>query len=343
MSQLRQDPVTLRWVVIAPQRARRPHTFSRAPVRPSPPSAVCPFCPGHEALTPPEVYAIRAPGSAPNAPGWLTRVVPNLYPAFGPPGVAPPAIEDALFRAVEGVGIHEVVIISPAHQADLGSLDHAALVRLIETYRSRYQTHCANATLQYLLIVSNHGREAGASIEHPHSQIFGLPLVPPAIQEEIGGINRYRRERGRCVYCDIIASEQASGKRVIFENGLFLVDAPFASRVPFETTIIPRWHTAHFEQLSDEQVDAFAEAVHQVTARLVAGLHDPPFNLYIHTAPCHAGPDLDYHWHLDLLPRLTIAAGFELGSGIMINTLAPEDAAAFLRGVTVPTRSWPTR
>lgn len=331
MSELRQDPVTLGWVAVATERAKRPGSFARAGSSPSAAAVACPFCPGHEAATPPEVAAQRGPGSAPNAPGWLVRVVPNLYPAFGPRDRALPTSENRLFRVIAGVGVHEVVIISPSHDKDLGDLDRSALVRLIDTYIARYRTHCASPTLQYLMIISNHGRVAGASIAHPHSQILGVPLVPPAIQAEIGGVNRYRREQGRCIYCEIIAAEVAAGERVIYENDRFLVYAPFASRVPFEAQIIPRWHTAHFEQMSSEQVQSFAEALHQLTARLTTALHDPPFNLYIHTAPCHAAPDLDYHWHVELLPRLTIAAGFELGSGIMINVMAPEDAAAFLK------------
>ncbi|HEX5415796.1 MAG TPA: galactose-1-phosphate uridylyltransferase [Chloroflexota bacterium] len=342
MSQLRQDPVTGSWVAIATERAKRPTSFQRAPVSAgsnvSPTGKPCPFCEGHEAETPPELQAIRPAGSAPNTPGWYVRVVPNLYPAFAPSDQRAVVAEEGIYRVMAGIGEHEVIVLSPSHTGGLDTLSDAALLRVVQTYVSRYQTLCTRESLQYLMIISNHGREAGASLAHPHSQLLGLPIIPPAVQAEIDGVARYRDACGRCIYCEIVRYELASGTRVVYTNDDFLVYAPFAGRLPFETSIIPRWHAGRFEAMTLGQQRSFADTLHNLARRASLGLGDPPYNLYIHTAPCHVGPDFDYHWHLEFLPRLTIQAGFEWGSGIMINTVAPEDAAAFLRDVKVVKR-----
>lgn len=339
MSQLRQDPVTGSWVAIATERAKRPTSFQKRPkVAESStglPGKPCPFCAGHEAETPSELMAIRPAGGEANTPGWLIRVVPNLFPAFTPANHRAVVTEQGIYQVMEGIGTHEVVILSPSHTADLDSLSQDDLLRVVQTFIVRYEANCAHENLQYLMIISNHGREAGASLVHPHSQLFGLPIVPPAVQSEIGGVARYRDSSGRCVYCEIIRYELASGSRVVYTNDDFLVYAPFAARLPFETSIIPRWHASHFEAMTLAQQHSFVDALFQLTRRVSTGLGDPAFNLYVHTAPCHVGPDFDYHWHLEFLPRLTIQAGFEWGSGIMINTTTPEDAAEFLRDVKV--------
>lgn len=333
MPQLRQDLVTGRWVAVATERAKRPSSFSRAAGVAVPPAATCPFCTGHESMTPPEVMAFRAPGTQPNTPGWEVRVVPNLYPAFGPANEEPVRSCDGPYATMTGVGVHEVIISSPDHGDDFARLSTHQVDQIVKAFVERYDAHRANPAIQYLLIINNHGKEAGASLEHPHSQLFGIPLVPFAVREELDGVRRYREEHARCVYCDILANEQKEGVRVIWENDSFLVYAPFASRTPFEASILPKWHSPRFETMSAPQQQAFASALHELTARIVGGLNDPPFNFYIHTAPVHQQGEPDYHWHLELLPKLAIAAGFELGTGIMINTATPEAAAEFLRDV----------
>jgi UDPglucose--hexose-1-phosphate uridylyltransferase len=334
MPQLRQDPVTGRWVAIATERAKRPSSFTRAPVVAVPATAQCPFCYGHEAMTPPEVMAYRPEGTEPNTPGWDVRVVPNLYPAFGPVNGEATVTDLGLYRAMNGAGVHEVIVSSPDHRCDLADLPLATVERVIDAWVNRYEAHRANPTVQYLLLIYNHGKEAGASLEHPHSQLFGIPLVPPNVQEELEGVRRYRQEHGTCVYCDVVAHERESGERVIFENDKFLVYAPYASRAPFETSIVPRRHRARFEEMTPAERRDFAEALGELLARVTHGLNEPPFNFYIHSAPTHAAADVDYHWHLELLPKLAIAAGFELGTGVMINVATPEAAAEFLRGVS---------
>jgi UDPglucose--hexose-1-phosphate uridylyltransferase len=226
-----------------------------------------------------------------------------------------------------------VLIAGPDHYRDLADLPVDKIAQIVQSYVDRLNFHRTNPRIKCLLLINNHGKEAGASLEHPHSQLFGIPLVPPNVQEELDGVRRHQREHGTCGYCDILAYERADGERVVFENERFLVFAPFASRTPFELMILPRWHTARFEEMTEDQRRAFAEALHQAIARITRGLNDPPFNFYIHTAPTQAASDDDYHWHLELLPKLAIAAGFELGSGVMINVATPEAAAEFLRAV----------
>src|SRR5579884_2639984 len=333
MPQLRQDLVTGRWVAIATERAKRPSSFSRSAVVSVQPSAQCPFCLGRESMTPPEVMAYRQPETQPNTPGWELRVVPNLFPAFGPANQEPVQSHVGPYLTMTGVGVHEVLISSPEHQQDIAELSLVQVEKIVRAYVDRYNAHRENPAIQYLLIINNHGKEAGASLEHPHSQLFGIPLVPSAVREELDGVRRYRAESGSCVYCDIIAAEREAGERVIQENDWFLVYAPFASRTPFEASILPKWHSARFETMTVAQQSAFASALHDLTARLYHGLNDPPFNFFVHTAPPHRDAEPDYHWHLELLPKLAIAAGFELGTGVMINVATPEAAAEYLRNV----------
>jgi UDPglucose--hexose-1-phosphate uridylyltransferase len=236
---------------------------------------------------------------------------------------------------MNGLGVHEVIVSSPDHRADFADLSVDAIAEIIRAYVDRFKANVGNPAIQYLLIINNHLKEAGASLEHPHSQLFGIPIVPDAVRDELLGVDRYRNATGACVYCDVIASEINSGTRVIYENDRFLVFAPYASRTPFESTIIPKWHAPRFEELNPDDQVLLADALKQLTRRISLGLNDPPFNFYIHTSPVGGGNQADYHWHIELLPKLAIAAGFELGTGIMINVASPEAAAEFLRGVGV--------
>ena len=260
-------------------------------------------------------------------------MVPNLYPAFGPAHGEVQVEPDGPYLKMDGVGIHEVLITSPAHATDISGLSNHEAELVVQAWIDRMRVHQDNPTLRYLLLINNHGKEAGASPEHPHSQLFGIPVLPPVYEEEAAGVRRYRDERRRCVYCDIVAEETSARARVIFENERFLAFAPYASRTPFEAQILPKWHSSRFESLTSAERGAFAEALQALTGRLETGLNDPPYNFFIHTSPPHLSGDVDYHWHLELLPKLAIAAGFELGSGVMINVTTPESAAEFLRGI----------
>jgi UDPglucose--hexose-1-phosphate uridylyltransferase len=328
--QLRQDLITGRWVAVATERAKRPDSFTQAPRETVAAKDVCPFCPGHESMTPPEVLAYREPGTAPNGPGWWLRVVPNLYAAFRlePDGQA---ARDGVFVQQDAIGACEVLISSPDHRAPTAVLPRHQVEEIVQSYVDRYHAHQQNAALEYVLILYNHGRPAGASLEHPHSQLYAIGVVPPSFQEELVGAKRHFAAAGECVFCRALREESKAGVRVVMENDAFLVFAPYAARTPFETWIVPKRHAASFGDLSDREKGPLAEALQRTLKALRDGLNDPPFNYYIHSAPLKASPKDAYHWHVEIIPKLSIAAGFEMGTGMWINVVKPEDSAAFLR------------
>jgi UDPglucose--hexose-1-phosphate uridylyltransferase len=204
--------------------------------------------------------------------------------------------------------------------------------QIIQSYVDRYRYHAANPALEHVLILYNHGRPAGASLEHPHSQLYAIGLQPPSFNDELEGARRFREANGACVFCRTLEDERRAGTRVIFENEAFVVFAPYAARTPFETWIMPRRHTASFGDLDlSKEKPALAEALQLTLKALHEGLNDPPFNYFIHSAPLKANVSDAYHWHLELIPKLSTAAGFELGTGMWINVVKPEDSAAFMR------------
>ncbi len=323
-------------MVIASERARRPHDFARQPRAHGAGSHECPFCAGNEAMTPPEVMAYRPAGSPPDSPGWSVRVVPNLYPAFGPAGGELRETQRGLFLALNGLGAHEVLIASPEHVEEVATLPTQQLLLMARSYVDRYLHHKANPVVKYVHIIMNYGREAGASREHPHSQLFAIPLVPGLVETELWGAGVYYEEHGRCVFCDLLQQELTDGARIVLENDRFVVFAPFASRSPFEMWLVPKEHRPNFEASDERDLALFAAALKEALGRLYYGLNDPPFNYWIHTSPTQRDVSGFYHWHLELLPKLSIAAGFEMGTEIMINTAVPETAAAFLREIDLP-------
>ena len=331
MPQLRQDLITGRWVAVATERARRPDSFTQAVKEPVAARDTCPFCPGHEAMTPPEVLAYRAPGLPANGEGWSIRVVPNLYAAFR---LEPNGQEqrEGRFWQRDAIGACEVLISSPDHRAPTPMLERGQVEEIIQSYVDRYRHHASNPALEYVLILYNHGRPAGASLEHPHSQLYAIGLEPPSFNDEVEGARRFRQANDACVFCRTLEDERRAGTRVVFENEAFVVFAPYAARTPFETWIMPRRHTASFGDLGlSREKPALAEALQVTLKALSEGLNDPPFNYFIHSAPLRANVSDAYHWHLELIPKLSTAAGFELGTGMWINVVKPEDSAAFLR------------
>ncbi len=336
MPELRRDPVTQRWVVIASERAKRPHDFARQPRARGTGSQECPFCAGNEAMTPPEVMAYRPARSAADTPGWSVRVVPNLYPAFGPASGDLHERRQGLYLAVNGLGAHEVLIASPEHVEEVATLPTQQLVLMARSYVDRYLHHKANPVVRYVHIIMNYGREAGASREHPHSQLFAIPLVPGLVETELWGAGVYHEEHGRCVFCDLVQQELAGGERMVLENDRFVVFTPYASRAPFEMWLLPKAHRPNFEASGEHDLASFAAALKTALGKLYYGLNDPPFNYWLHTAPTQRDVSGFYHWHLEILPKLSIAAGFEMGTEIMINTALPEVSAAFLRETRTP-------
>jgi UDPglucose--hexose-1-phosphate uridylyltransferase len=318
-------------VAVATERARRPDSFTQAVKEAVAARDVCPFCPGHEAMTPPEVLAYRAPGGAANGEGWWVRVVPNLYAAFR---LEPDGQErvDGRFWQRDAIGACEVLISSPDHVVPTPLLPRRQVEEIVQSYVDRYRHHAQDPKLDHVLILYNHGRPAGASLEHPHSQLYAISLVPPMFTEELHGARRFREEMGECVFCQTLDDERSAGARIVFENDAFVVFAPYAARTPFETWIMPRRHAASFGDLDLlREKPAFAEALQLTLRALREGLNDPPFNYFIHSAPLKADVGQEYHWHLELIPKLSTAAGFELGTGMWINVVKPEESAAFLR------------
>jgi UDPglucose--hexose-1-phosphate uridylyltransferase len=334
MPELRQEPITARWVVIATDRAKRPDHFSQADKKETATDAECPFCYGNEQMTPPEVMAYRPPETQPNTPGWKVRIVPNKFPAF----VQEPNTSNTqsnLYKTTAAAGFHEVVINSPNHDKDLALLSNKELVTLISAYKDRYQQLKKDPRTEYILIIVNHGEKAGASIEHPHAQLFAAPMIPAKIDEELTGSLAYYKNNDRCIFCDIIREEMGTKLRVILDTKHFIVFCPYASRLPFETWIVPKKHSSHFEKISPQEINNLASVLRLIFMKLRRGLNDPAYNFFIHTGPCHSAPLAHYHWHLEILPKLNIQAGFEIGSGIMINITRPEDTAAFLKSIDI--------
>src|SRR5947209_2849006 len=259
--QLRQDLITGRWVAVATERARRPDSFTQAVKESIAARDVCPFCPGHESMTPPEVLAYRPPGTMPNSEGWWIRVVPNLYAAFR---LEPDGQEhrEGRFWQRDAIGTCEVLISSPDHRAPTARLPRHQVVEIVQSYVDRYRHHAQNPALEHVLLLYNHGRPAGASLEHPHSQLYAVALTPPSVQDELTGARRFGADQSGCLFCRTLQDERQAGARMIFENDAFVVFAPYAARTPFETWIMPKPHAASFGELDpSSEKTAFAAAL----------------------------------------------------------------------------------
>jgi UDPglucose--hexose-1-phosphate uridylyltransferase len=339
MSELRKDLISGRWVIIATERSKRPDDF-RPPV-PAAPAAegtgFCPFCEGNEGKTPPEVYALRAAGTAPDSPGWTVRVVPNKVPALNP-GPPPPRATKGIFQSMEGRGVHEVVIENPDHALELGDLPAGHIRDVLRVFQNRIKAIESDLHYQYVQIFKNKGKEAGASLSHPHSQIVATPIVPKRVKEEIYGADRLYRTFKECGFCRILREEESAGTRIIARNPQFTAFAPYASRFPFEMTIFPKRHSAFFPDVREDELEPLAEILKDVLTRLKKTVGDPPFNMVLHQAPnpslsAKDWPELHLksHWHLEIIPILTKVAGFEWGTGFYINPVPPETGAQFLR------------
>lgn len=328
MPELRKDPITGGWVIIATDRSRRPSDFLRNPVtiqggRP------CPFCPGNEDRTPPEVLAYRN-GSQPNSAGWNLRVVPNKFPALRVEGELDR--EGAgIYDKMNGIGAHEVVIESPDHHLSLADLPEKRIEELFWAFRDRVLDLKKDRRLRYILLFKNHGEVAGASLEHTHSQIIALPVVPKCVQEEIEGGRRYFNFKERCIFCDIVRQETAGGERVVLETDHFIALSPYAPRFPFETWIVPRAHHSHYEHSDTASIQNLGWVTRTVLRKLDRVLERPAFNLVVHTGPAQEGEMAHYHWHIEIIPKLMKVAGFEWATGFHINPTPPEEAARFLR------------
>ena len=333
MPELRKDPITGRWVIISTDRARRPTDFVRERAA-FPASRICPFCPGMETKTPPEILAYRESGQ-PNSPGWLLRVVANKFPALRVEGDLNKQGE-GLYDRMNGVGAHEVIVETPEHNTSLSQMSEKQVADVFFAFRDRMIDLRRDVRLRYVIAFKNHGAAAGATFEHPHSQLIALPVVPKRVQEELEGARRYYSFRERCIYCDILQQELQGRERIVFESDHFIVIAPFASRFPFESWIVPRRHNAHFEVAEPAVIQNLGWVARTVLRKIDKALEQPPYNFMLHTAPLQEGPLDHYHWHLEVIPKLTKVAGFEWGTGFYINPTPPEEAAQFLRDIGLP-------
>ncbi len=331
MSELRRDPIGGRWVIVNTDDPVKPEGYDHEPSKSSK-SGPCPFCYGNEAQTPPEIISLRDPSTQPNTPGWQVRVVPNKFPAL--------QIEGELDRRglgiydlSNGVGAHELIMETPYHDKDLSDLTVQELTNVLRFYCQRTLDLEKDRRFKYIMIFKNHGASAGASLEHPHTQIIALPMVPKNVKEEIMGAQNYFDYRERCIFCDMIRQEIQEKERIISENKNFLAFCPFVSRFPFEIWIMPKKHSRFFCQTSNEEIPDLAVILRGIVAKVKKVFGETAYNFIIHTSPVNSdGANVDsYHWHLEFLPKLTRVAGFEWGTGFYIVPTPPEVAAKFLR------------
>ncbi len=320
MPELRKDPITGRWVIISTERGKRPNDFLRESVTPKD-AQNCPFCPGRETKTPPEILVYGRNGGGANSPGWSIRVVPNKFPALGIEGELDREGE-GLFDKMNGIGAHEVIIESPDHPATLATMGERAVEDVLWAYRDRMLDLKNDKRFRYILIFKNHGEAAGASVEHPHSQLIALPIVPRRVHEEVDSCWHYY---------DIIRQERDTGERVAGENEHFITLAPYAPRFPFELWLLPKVHGSSYENNQSSLYASLARMLKDTLMRLDVVLDLPAYNFMIHTSPIGEEINDHYHWHIEIIPKLTKVAGFEWGTGFYINPTPPEESARFLR------------
>ncbi len=332
MPQLRKDPILGRWVIISTERGKRPTDFAHEAETKK--GGFCPFDYGNEDKTPPEVLAYREDGSPPDSPGWQVRVVPNKFPALAIEGDVDRAGE-GMYDKMNGVGAHEVIIETPDHDADFADLPLPHIELVLEAAQQRMIDLQGDTRFRYIQLFRNRGNAAGASLEHPHSQLIALPILPKRLIEELGGSKKYYGYKERCVFCDIVAQEQRTRTRVVCENDRFVTIEPFAARFPFETWILPIRHHPSFEVMDEEARHDLALILKESLTRINVALGDPPYNFIVHTSPAGERDLKYYHWHMEIMPKLTKVAGFEWGSGFYINPTPPEEAANYLREVEI--------
>lgn len=332
MPELRQNLATKEWVIIASERARRPEDFVKkeekkiiAPFVPT-----CPFCPGNEAMTPGDIFSIK------DKDGWRVRVIPNRFAALVP------ALENTrpnlsgLLRSMPGFGYHEVIIETPKHDRTTALLSIPYVKDILISYKERYLELSKDKRVDLIIIFKNHGESAGTSLEHPHSQLVAIPIVPTHIRSRIDEAMRYYDDHQRCVFCQMIEDEIKDGRRIIIENESFICFVPYAAFSPFHLWILPKRHYPQFGDIKENEIEDLSKILKNILAKLYFGLSNPDFNYCLRSAPTDFGSRGNYfHWYLSIVPRIGKAAGFELGSGMFINTSIPEESARFLREIEI--------
>ena len=328
MPELRREPVSGRWVIVSTERSDRPTDFKtdQQIIK----SSFCPFCEGNEDKTPPEILAYRENGSKANEGGWRVRVVPNKFPALRIEGEENKR-EEGVYDMMNGIGAHEIIIESPRHIQSLTALDNGNVEEVLLCYRDRLIDLKNDKRLVYGLLFKNVGFPAGASLEHTHSQLIVTPIVPQLVENEMANAKTFYQHRERCLFCNMIQQEIDTNSRIIISADNFVAFAPFASRFPFEIWILPKKHEAQFENLQKFEIDELATVLKSALASLEATLDFPSYNYVIHSAPFNINESESFHWHIEIIPRLTNIAGFEWGTGFYINPTPPEEAAEILR------------
>ena len=329
MPELRKDPVLGRWIIISKERSKRPTDFVIE--EPKTTGGFCPLCPGNEKTTPSEVLVFgREPGLPANSSRWRIRVVPNKFPALVIEGDLEKQGE-GLYDRMNGIGAHEVIIESPNHEDRFTHL-HPEQMRLVfQAFRSRILDLALDKRFRYVMVFKNYGRSAGASLEHPHSQLVALPILPRMVTSELEGTLSYFKYKDRCIYCDIIRQEMQQDIRLVCHNEHFVTLTPFAPRSPFEMWILPKKHNSSYTDQSEESLISLVEIFSESLQRLDACIPNVPYNFVLHTQPLRSEPLEHYHWHFEIVPKLTSIAGFEWGSGFYINPMPPEDTCRYLR------------
>lgn len=337
MPELRKDPVIGRWVIISTERAKRPDQFS-GQAQHAPAEKPCPFCEGAEAQTPPEIYSLRPTHTPANSPGWELRVVPSIAPFLKIEGDLD-RHGKGMYDLMNGIGAHEIIIETNRHISNIADLTEEQISKVITCYIDRITDLEKDKRFKYVLVFKNYGWIAGAGrLKHSRSQLIATPVNPKRVKEELIGARQYYEYHERCIFCDIIKQEIESKSRLILDIDGFIAITPFASRFPFEIWILPKKHSCDFTNLDMPSRISLANIMKIIFSKLKKGLNDPPYNYVLHTAPFKRQKvgywksiDYDYHWHIEIMPRLTRVAGFEWGTGFYICPLPPEDAAKFLR------------
>jgi UDPglucose--hexose-1-phosphate uridylyltransferase len=330
--ELRKDPIVGRWVIIATDRAKRPVTPKNEPLPGG--AEYCPFCEGNEGDTPKEILAYRDRSTGNNDKGWRVRVVPNKFPALQIEGGLNKRGE-GIYDRMNGIGAHEVIIECPFHETTMARLAEENIREVLWVYRDRLVDLKKDPRLVYGMVFKNVGALAGASLEHTHSQLIVTPIVPINVWEEMSGSMEFFNYRGRCIYCDMIHQELGTEKRIVLDTPNFVAFVPYASRFPFETWILPKNHNSHYENIQKNEVDELGTVLKTILMKLETALDKPAYNYIIHTSPFDTQALPHYHWHIEVIPRLTRVAGFEWGTGFYINPVPPEQAAAFLKEMEV--------
>ncbi|MCK5466748.1 galactose-1-phosphate uridylyltransferase [Candidatus Parcubacteria bacterium] len=326
-SQLRKDLVSGTWVIYSTERKKRPDFSKEKATEKENEENIkkCPFCKKNILNQEKDVLVYLKKNK-----DWSLKVFPNKFPALCSDYKDINNREHGPFEVIDGVGYHEV-LVTEDHQKDIPEMEIERVAEIIDAYQDRYLALMNRKYIKYVSIFKNYGREAGASIKHPHSQIIAMPVIDPDVFRSLSGSESYYQAYLECVHCVMIEWEKENGKRIIFENEEFIAVCPFVSRVPFEMRIYPKRHLSYFERITDEQKMELAEAMKFCLSKLKKNLNDPAYNLFLHTAPCNGQTYDHYHWHFEIFPKTNVWAGLELSTGIEVCSIIPERAATILR------------